>query len=153
DPELDALRVKLKPAKHEYREYLTYEFGDRKPESARASLQWEDLGVSFQISVPKVDEIYVSQLRKELNSSSGFNWAAWDTAAQYCLTNNVNLDEALQWAEYSISAPFVGQANFTNLTTKARLLEKLNRAEESAKTMRAALEHPATLSVQIHQYG
>ena len=153
DPELDALRVKLKPAKHEYREYLTYEFGERKPESAVASLQWEDLGVSFRINVPKVDEIYLSQLRKELNNSSGFNWAAWDTAAQYCLANNVNLEEALKWAEYSISAPFVGQANFTNLTTKARLLEKLNRAEESAKVMKAALEHPATLSVQIHQFG
>jgi len=153
DPELDALRVKLKPARHEYREYLTYEFGERKPESAVASLQWEDLGVSFRIDVPKSDAIYVSQLRKELNNSSGFNWAAWDTAAQYCLANNVNLEEALKWSEYSISAPFVGQANFTNLSTKARLLAKLNRADESEKVMRAALEHPATLSTQIHQYG
>jgi hypothetical protein len=153
DPEMDALRVKVKPAKHEYREYLTYEFGERKPDSAVASLQWEDLGVSFRIQVPKPDEIYVSQLRKELQNSTGFNWAAWDSAAQYCLSNNVNLEEALKWSEYSISAPFVGQANFTNLSTKARLLAKLNRTEESAKVMRSALEHPATLAVQIHQYG
>ncbi|MBM3787257.1 MAG: DUF2911 domain-containing protein [Acidobacteria bacterium] len=153
DPALDALRVGVKPRKHEYREHLTYEFSERKPDSAIAELQWEDLSAAWKIEVPKVEDIYVSQLRKELSSSSGFNWGAWDSAAQYALAANVNLEEALKWSEYSISAPFVGQSNFTNLSTKAQILAKLNRLPEAELTMRTALSHPATTPGQIHQYG
>ena len=35
DPAEDALRVNVKPAKSEYREWLTYEFTDRKPDRPR----------------------------------------------------------------------------------------------------------------------
>ncbi len=41
----DALRVKVKPRKHDYREWLTYEFTTRRPSEATVELQWEDLAV------------------------------------------------------------------------------------------------------------
>src|SRR5260370_28809236 len=58
----DALRVKVKPHKHEYREWLTYEFTERRPEKATVELQWEDLAVPFTVEVQGVNEIYVSPM-------------------------------------------------------------------------------------------
>jgi hypothetical protein len=45
DPDHDALRVTVKSHKHEYREWLAYEFPVRKPAEAVAELQWEELAV------------------------------------------------------------------------------------------------------------
>jgi hypothetical protein len=39
----DALRITVKPAKSDYREWLTYEFTDRQPDRATVQLAWEDL--------------------------------------------------------------------------------------------------------------
>ena len=81
EPSEDALRVKLKPKKHEYREWLTYEFTSRKPDEATAELQWEDLAVAWSVKVPAANEIYVTKLRQELKSVPGFNWQGWVAAA------------------------------------------------------------------------
>src|SRR4051812_1286130 len=51
----DALRVTVKPRKHEYREWLTYEFTTRKAAEAVAELQWEELGAPFTIRVEKIE--------------------------------------------------------------------------------------------------
>lgn len=149
----DALRVKVKPQKHEYREYLTYEFLDRKPDSATASLQWEDLSVSFNIKVTGATEIYLSRLRQELRTDVGFQYLAWTNAAQYCVQANTNLEEALQWADYAIAGAFVGQKNYATLSTKAQVLRRLQRTDEAKAIMRTAIELPGTTTFEIHQYG
>src|SRR5690348_14177241 len=63
DDSEDALRVKVKPAKHEYREYLTYEFSGRKPAEATAALQWEELSVPGTIKDDKTSDVYVTRIR------------------------------------------------------------------------------------------
>src|SRR3569833_3197869 len=73
----DALRVPVKTHPHEYREYLTYEFTNRKLAEATADLQWEDLAVSWNIQVPNVNDIYISHMRQELTNSTGFNYMAY----------------------------------------------------------------------------
>ena len=153
DPSEDALRLKVKPHKHDYQEYLTYEFLDRKPEEATAELQWEDLAVAWNIKVPKVNDLYLTRLRGELRDSTGFNSQAWVAAVQYCLQANVNYEEALKWADYAISGAFVGQSNFNTLSTKAQVLRRLNRVDEAKTLMRTALGLPGTTTFQIHQYG
>jgi len=152
-PAADALRVKVKPAKHDYREYLTYEFTRRLPEEATVELQWEDLAAGFTIKVPAVNDIYLSSVRQELRNFTGFNSQAWVAAIQFCVQNKVNLDEALQWADYAISAPFVGQATFNTFSAKAQVLRALNRADEARPLMRKAIELPGTTVFEIHQYG
>lgn len=153
DPAEDALRVKVKPRKHDYREYLTYEFVDRKPEEATAELQWEDLAVSWRIQVPKANDIYLSRLREELRTNTGFNHLAWVNAVQYCLQTNTNYEEALKWADYAISGPFIGQTNFNTLSTKAQVLRRLNRTADAKVFMDQAIELPGTTVFEIHQYG
>jgi hypothetical protein len=57
DESEDALRVKAKPAKHEYREWLTYEFTARRPAETTVELQWEELAVPLTIKVDNINEI------------------------------------------------------------------------------------------------
>lgn len=149
----DALRVKVKPHKHEYREYLVYDFVTRKPEEATVELQWEDLAVGWNIKVTDANPIYLSRIRAELHNSTGFTWQAWVQAVNFCLQINSNYDEALQWADYAITGAFVGQANFQTLSAKAQVLSRLKREDEAAKLMLTALEHPTATPPQIHQYG
>lgn len=149
----DALRVKVKPHKHEYREWLTYEFTERRPSMATAELQWEELAVPWTIKVDNINDIYVSQLRRDLTNSPGFDPQAYDAAAQFCVQANTNLDQALKWAEAAISAPGTGVTNFSTLSTKALVLSKMGRDSEAKTMMQTALRLPTTASLQIHQYG
>jgi hypothetical protein len=149
----DALRVTVKPHKHEYREYLTYEFTTRKSDEATAELQWEDLAVGWTVKVPDINEIYISHLKHELTNSTGFNYQAYLNAIQFCLMTDSHLDQALEWADSAIKMPFVGQTNFQTLSTKAQVLAKMNRSDEAEKVMDTALHLPGTTAVDIHQYG
>lgn len=149
----DALRVKVKPHKHEYREWLTYEFTERKPSSAVAELQWEELAVPWSVKVENVNDIYISRLRNELTSVPGFSPEGFDAAAQFTVAENTHLEDGLTWAEAAISKPFIGQTNFRTLSTKALVLEKMGRDAEAKTAMQTALQAPGTTPIQIHQYG
>lgn len=153
DPAEDALRVKVAPQPNEYTHWLTYDFVDRRPDRATVALKWEKLRVPFTISVPNIKDYYLASIREELRSSIGFSWQSWDAAAQYCLQNDLDLDEALTWAEAAISAPFIGQANFTTLQTKAAVLSKLGRGAEAETVLAAAIDHPTADVVGIHMLG
>jgi tetratricopeptide (TPR) repeat protein len=149
----DALRVTAKPEKAPYREWLTYDFVERKPDRATVALLWEELKVPFTISVDDMPTLYIDNMRRELRNAPGFRWQEWQAAAQYCLQQNKNLEEALTWAENAISIPGVGQSNFTTFSTKAQILEKLSRSADATALMSKALELPNALPVEIHQYG
>lgn len=151
--EEDALRVQATPEDNEMREWLTFEFTDRQPESTTVAMMWEKVKVPFKIEVPDVEELYLANLRNELQTAKGFNYLSWVGAASYCLQNDVNLEEALTWADAAISAPFIGQENFTTLQTKAQILDKLGRQEEGETTMMKAINHPTASSFQIHNMG
>jgi tetratricopeptide (TPR) repeat protein len=153
DQSEDALRVAVKSEKAPYREWLTYDFIDRKPDRATVTMQWEELSVPFTITVDDMPSLYIENMRRELRNFPGFKWQEWQAAAQYCLQQNRNLDEALTWSEKAISLPGVGQSNFTTLSTKAQILEKLSRKADAASVMSAAMELPNALPIEIHQYG
>lgn len=153
EPSEDVLRVTAKPTKHDFREYLTYEFPVRQPAEAVAEMQWEDLAIAWTIAVPNLNEVYLSRIREELKTVPGFNWAAYVEAIRFCLDRNINLPEALTWAETAISTPFVGEPNFSTLSAKAEVLKKLARLADSKATRLLALNHPTASVLQIHQYG
>jgi tetratricopeptide (TPR) repeat protein len=148
----DALRVTVKPRKHEYQEFLTYEFPERRPDQATAQLAWEDLSIPWTIKA-NVNDIYISRLRQELTSVPGFNSQAYAEAATFCVNENVNLDEALKWADAAISAPFIGQSNFDTLITKAQVLDKMGREAEAKTFYLDGIRHPATTVMQINALG
>jgi hypothetical protein len=152
DAKEDALRVKAKPAKSEYHEWLTYDFTDRRPDRATVALRWENLQVPFDVTVPNATDLYVQNLRNELRSSPGFTWQGWNAAAQYALTNKTHLEEALRWAQQAANPP-LGRANFGTLTTLAQLQAANGKAEDSKKTFDLALNHPTAGPLDLHAYG
>ena len=149
----DALRVTTTPEKAPYREWLTYDFTDRRPDRATVALAWEDLRVPFTIAVDDMPGLYIENMRRELRNMPGFSWQEWNRAAQYCLQQNRNLEEALTWANNASSMPGVGVANFTTLSTRAQVLEKLTRSAEAAAVMAKAMDLPNAMPVEIHMYG
>jgi hypothetical protein len=153
DPSEDALRVTVKPEKSAYREWLSYDFVERKPDRATVALQWEELSVPFTISVDDMPSLYIDNMRRELRDFAGFRAREWLAAAQYCLQVGRNLEEALKWVDNSLSMPGVGQPTFGAMSTKAQILDRLTRTTEAAAVMSAALDLPNALPVEIHQYG
>jgi tetratricopeptide (TPR) repeat protein len=103
--------------------------------------------------VPAVNDVYLAAIRNELRSSAGFNFQNWMAAAQFCVQNKTNLEEALVWAENAVSQPFIGQENFNTLQTKASVLEALGKTDEASATMDKAIKLPSATVQAIHFYG
>jgi len=157
DPKDDALRVTVNPQDAPYTEFMTYGFDERRSSSALAFLQWEKKRIPFKIEVPNVNELYVAQMRKELQGWPGFNYQTWQTAAQFCADNKINLEEALTWAEKAISEPFRnaarGREEFSTLQTKAAVLRAMGRDAEADVVMEKAIRLPGTDVLAIHIYA
>ncbi len=153
DDKEDALRVKTKTAAMDKSvEWLKYEFMNQTENTAIIALEWEKLMIPFKVEVDYVNT-QLEVFRKELRSEKSFNpgWQSYQQAAQFTADRNVDLAEGLIWADQAISAPFVGQANFNTLSTKAAILSKLGRNAEADTIMKKAL---AMGSMQeIHAYG
>jgi len=149
----DALRVTVKPASAPYREWLAYDFIDRHPDRAVLALEWEELRVPIAIEVPETVELYVATLRDELRSSPGFDWHAWQQAADYLIQQKVHLDEAERWAQNAVSMPFIGEEDWDSLRTLAAAQKALGKEAEAKATMDKALAHPSAGPIDIYQYA
>ena len=103
----------------------------------------------------KVETNYIqdqlTSFRNELRTERGFFWLAWDQAAQWCLQHNVNLDQALQWADSATGPSFGGSNLFGPQSTKAQILQKLGKNAEADALMKKAL--PLANMQEVHQYG
>lgn len=151
DAKDDALRVDVPVLKlSESVERLKYEFSDQKENSAVISLQWEKVKIPFTVAVDLQKE-QIASFRREFNMGTFYRyWQNMHTAANYCLVNNINLEEGLSWADRSINT-FFGEANFLTLSTYAGLLEKLNRKTEADSIMKKA--YPMATMIQLYSYG
>ena len=152
DAKEDALRVKVKPSKAEYNEWLTYEFVDRRPDKATVALKWEELQVPFTISVDDATSLHLAKIRDELRNFQGFTWQNWNAAANYALTAK-RPNDALEFATVATSRPGIGVENFQTLSMLANAQEAAGKTAEAAATREKALNHPTTTAVDLHQYG
>ena len=157
DPKDDVLRVPAMPQDAPFTEFMTYGFDERRPDSAVAYLQWEKKRISFKIEVPNVNALYVAKMRQDLQSWAGFNYQDWQTAAQFCADNKINLEEALTWADLAINGPFRGATiaheDFSTLSTKAAVLDAMGRETEADAVMQKALHLPGTDAYSVYAYG
>ena len=153
DESEDALRVKVSPEASEFHEWLTYEFTDRQPSQATVALKWENLQVPWTITVDNTTDLFMEAIRNDLRNDAGFTYMGYNAAAQYALGEEANLDEGLTWAEAAVGAPFIGQENFTTLSTLSQLQEANGMTAEAEETIDTALHHPTASIFQIHQLG
>ena len=152
DPAEDALRVKVKPSKAEYNEWLTFEFTDRKPDRATVALKWEELQVPFTISVPNITDLYLTEIRNELRTNTGFDWRALAAAARYAMQNK-RVDDAMEFATAATSRPFIGEENYQTLTLLADVQAAKGMTAESKATVEKAFAHRSATPVAIHGYA
>lgn len=151
DPTQDALRVNVKSQPLDKSvEWLKYEFMNETDNSATIALLWEKRMIPFKIEID-VNKVQLTSFRNELHTKPGFKWQSFVQAANYCMQNNVELEQALAWADEAINARFVGQKNFQTLSTKAAVLAKLNRMAEAKALMDEAV--PMGSMIELHQYG
>jgi tetratricopeptide (TPR) repeat protein len=74
-----------------------------------------------------------------------------EAAANWCLRNDVNHKEALNWINSATDPNLGGISSFGALSTKAKLLEKLGNTAEAARTWAQALEKAN--AIELHAYG
>jgi hypothetical protein len=142
----DALRVTVKPQPAEFHEALAYDFDDVKADSTILTMRWEKIAVPVKIGV-NTSEIVQASLRKQLRGLAQYTWDGWDDAANYLLTNKLNLDDALKYCDRSIQ----NEERFENLFTKSKVLTALGKKDEGDKTLAAALAKANAL--QMHSYA
>jgi tetratricopeptide (TPR) repeat protein len=142
----DALRVSVKPKTAEMHNALTYEFDDLQPGSTVIELEWEKVSVPFQVMV-NVPDIVTASLKKQLRNVSQFTWEGWNDAANYLLTEKIDLRDALSYADRSIE----NEDRYENELTKSEVLIALNRRDEAAIIQKKALELASPL--QMHMFG
>lgn len=131
-------------------EWLKYEFAAETDSSAMAILQWEKIKIPFTLVVD-LKKTRVDAYRNAFNSGSFYEyWQNMQQAAEFCLVNNVNIDEGLSWADRSINTYF-GEANFRTLSTYAGLLEKVGRVHEADSLMKIAF--PKGSIDDVYFYG
>ena len=146
DQKEDAARITATPQPAEFQERLGYTFEEPTDTSVQVAMRWDKLKVAFPVTVD-TPQVVVENLRKELRGLGRFSWQGWNQAAAYCARNNVNIDEALTWADESTKLA----ENFTNLRTKAALLEK----KGDTKTAEALRARSITLATEaeMNAYG
>ena len=148
DEKEDALRVNAKPQAADFREALTYTFEEVKPDSTAATLRWEKLAVPFHISVD-VKAVVLRSIKNELRNVGGFTWAGYDEAANWCLDNNYNLEEALKWEDTSIQ----NEERFENWETKSRIFDAMGRKDDAAKALTKALDKANAVQLYVYARG
>ena len=148
DEKEDALRVMVKPHVAESFDVLTYLFDDVKPDSAAATLRWDKLAVPFRISVD-VKAVVLKSIKNELRNVGGFTWAGYDEAAQWCLDNNYELEQALKWEDTSIQ----NEDRFENWETKSRIYDAMGKKDEAAKALSTALDKATAIQLYVYARG
>ena len=142
----DAARATVTPSAAPFEEHLAYTFDDVTDKSAVATLHWEKVAVPIRIDVD-TPAVVVASLHSELRGLQGFSWQRLAQAADWCATNNVNLDEAGKWADQAVAQ----QENFQTLRAWAAVVERKGDAAAArdlrAKSMTVASE------ADINNYG
>jgi len=86
-----------------------------------------------------------------LTRRAWFDPPSLEAAAQWCVTNDINYEEALNWINSATNPQLGGSNSFGALSTKSRLLQKMGREKEADEIMKTAMEN-ATV-IELHGYG
>lgn len=130
----DALRVDVQMEDAPFTNVLTYDFIAFGPNTGTLALSWESKRIPIKLAIPQ--ETILQSFRNELKNAPGFGWQGPMAAANYCLANNFNHEEALAWADRAIAVNKTGQT----MGTKAALLFQMKKNEEAVKVADEAKE-------------
>lgn len=149
DETQDALRVTVKNTKLDQSvEWLKYEFLNQTPQSATIAMSWEKRQIPFKVEAD-TRKLQMEEFRSSYRTTRIY----YDllVGVEWCVQNNYELEQALEWADRAISMRVMGERNFRTLEAKASVLNKMGRTEEARKIMMEAL--PMATTIEVHYYG
>jgi tetratricopeptide (TPR) repeat protein len=145
----DALRVTVKNQQLEKSvEWLKYEFLDETDNAATIAMSWEKRMIPFRVEAD-TKALQIAAFKSDFRTTRPYY--DYIQAANWCIQNNVELEQALAWMDRAIYFRVMGEKNFRSLSTKAALLMKLNRIEEAKKVMDEAV--PMGTVQDVHYYA
>lgn len=150
--DLDVLRVSTRQIKDiaKSTERLDFIFNNQTPNSVDIGLHWEYWQIPFKVEID-LTKTTLSSIRTQLSSALGFDPPSLEAGANWCLQNNVNFEEALNWINSATNPNLGGLKTFRALSTHAGLLGKSGRQSEADKMMAEAIEIGG--AIELHQYG
>ncbi|HEX6223779.1 MAG TPA: DUF2911 domain-containing protein [Chryseolinea sp.] len=146
EAENDQLRAPIQIRDVAFTEWLTFDFIPVDKNSAELVLTWEKK--QFPVTIKfAVDDIVMANAVEELKGPVGLNWRGFSSAANYTLTNKVQMDKGLEWIELAIAQA----KNFTNLNIKSGLLQESGKSAEAEKIKKEALA--LATEAELNNYG
>jgi tetratricopeptide (TPR) repeat protein len=133
DQKEDVVRAAVKPETGDFTERLAWSFDDPNKDGATLTIRWEKTKASVPIAVDS-NAVTLASIHDQLRGLPRFGWQGWNQAANWCLRNKTNLDEAMTWADRSITL----QPTYANLRTKAGLEETKGNATAAADLRKRA---------------
>jgi tetratricopeptide (TPR) repeat protein len=146
DAKEDIVRATVKPETADFVERLTYTFDEPTNDATALALRWERLRVAVPITID-TKQVTLESVRQQLRGLPRFSWQGWNQAASWCARNKLNLDEAMAWADRSLSM----QKTFANLRTKAALVEQKGDAKAAAALRAEAM--PLATEADVNNLG
>ena len=146
DQKEDAVRVTAKPQTAEFQERLGYTFDEPTRDSVVLAMRWEKVRVPVDVRID-VARTVLDNYRAQLRGLPRFGWQAWSQAANWAAQNNIDLEDAAAFADRSLGI----NRNFTNLRTKALVVEKQGNTAEAAKLREEAFA--IATEADINAYG
>jgi tetratricopeptide (TPR) repeat protein len=149
DPTEDALRVAVKnKTLDKSEEWLKYEFIDQADASATVAMSWEKRMIPFKVEADR-KALQIAAFKNDFRTTRPYY--DYITAAQWCVRNDYELEQAVAWMDRAIYFRVMGEKNFRALSTKATVLTKLGRTDDAKKVMDEAL--PLGDVTDVHFYA
>jgi hypothetical protein len=148
DAKEDVVRFTVTPTTTpDSEERLEYRFEDPTDDSVKVVLNWEKLQIAFPITVD-TKTVVMDSLNKQLRGLPRFGWQGWNQAANWAVTHDASLDQALDWSDHSINLA----RTFNNLRTRAAILEKKGDAKGAADLRAEALKIGNENDINLYGY-
>ena len=149
---LDVLKVSTVQQKNQpaSQERLAYNFYNQTDRSVEVALEWERWKIPFTVGVD-VKATTLAYIKSQMSGALGFDPPSMEAAANWCVNNDVNLDQALHWVSTAVNPNFGGVQSFSAYSIKSRILEKQGKTQAAAEAMTIALDNAKPF--ELHGYG
>ena len=133
DPAKDALRVKAKPEKAPFTEWLTFDIPELSTDNARVVIRWENVAVPFTVGTATTKQV-TDNARAAVAAAKPDDWQIPYRAANYAFENG-DLTDANTWLDQSMKA----KPTMAGTWLRARMQAKAGDRTAAIKTGESAL--------------
>lgn len=135
DAAQDALRIQVKPRSADFKERFEIDFTDVGADSTTVSMRWAELEIPFDVQFDVQQAALQTAREVVANASPEDGRAVWNWA-NYCYQNEINLEEAHEWADsLAQAAPM-----YWTQALSARLKAATGDKSGAVETAKLALE-------------